>query len=308
MAKGLLGEKWLELKGWLGGMSGQDVRVAGSGGSRSGAISVVSFPVKHPKITATVVLWLCGLFFMFLTPPLVRITPEMRYEHDEIMEEASKIETDLHQKYEKYLAAKAYTDSARVWFWRFRQEYRSLVKERKIPENEAWKVLMTYQKMRNEEISKAKSVLGVWSDAGIEESRGLFWNSYNSGKVFAQRQTLWDAMFTILNSRESDTVSRIIELIIIACVNFTTGMISALFLFVVRLPSMIASFKPGWISGVLFFGTASVGGASVVCTVLFMFYGGTATAIYALSGPQLDRLQNRQFPRRRVGMGHAHFS
>lgn len=287
---------------------GRDVRVAGSRGSASGAISLASIPLKHPKITGTVVLWLCGLFFMYLSPPLVRITPHMRIEYDEMMSHVAEIDNNLGEAYGKYINAKVHTDSARVWFWRFRQEYRELVRERKGPENEAWKVVAKHQKERNAQISKAKAVLGVWSDAGMQESRGLFWNSYNSGKVFAQKQTMWDAVFTIFNSRESDTMSRIIELIIIACVNFTTGMISALFLFMVRLPSMIASFKPGWISGLLFFGSSFIGGASIVIAVLLLFYGGTATAIYALTGPQFQRLQHRQYPRRRVGMGHAHYS
>ena len=30
---------------------------------------------------------------------------------------------------------------------------------------------------------KAKRVIGIWSDMGMEESKTLFWRSYNDGKV-----------------------------------------------------------------------------------------------------------------------------
>ena len=46
--------------------------------------------------------------------------------------------------------------------------------------------------------SDAKAELGLWSTAGVQESRRLFWRSFESGKVFGRRQTFWDALVSRL--------------------------------------------------------------------------------------------------------------
>jgi hypothetical protein len=44
-------------------------------------------------------------------------------------------------------------------------------------------------------VSDAKSKLGVFSEYGVEETRGLFWRCFNGGKDFAKRSSWWDMMF-----------------------------------------------------------------------------------------------------------------
>lgn len=58
--------------------------------------------------------------------------------------------------------------------------------------------LREYNFQRSEEeriIADAKSSVGIFSSFGVEETRGLFWTRFASGKEFAQRQTKYDALF-----------------------------------------------------------------------------------------------------------------
>lgn len=55
-----------------------------------------------------------------------------------------------------------------------------------------------YDKAAQKKYSDAKAELGVWSDAGVAEGRQLFWNSFERGKVFGRRQTLWDGLVSFV--------------------------------------------------------------------------------------------------------------
>jgi hypothetical protein len=44
-------------------------------------------------------------------------------------------------------------------------------------------------------VSEAKAKLGVFSEYGVEETRGLFWRCFNGGKDFAKRSSWYDMMF-----------------------------------------------------------------------------------------------------------------
>lgn len=57
-------------------------------------------------------------------------------------------------------------------------------------------------------MSDAKAELGVWTNAGVSEGRELFWRSYGQGKVFAQRQSFYDIIFSLLSNRDSDAFGR----------------------------------------------------------------------------------------------------
>ena len=62
-----------------------------------------------------------------------------------------------------------------VWFWRFRSPHNEIVKERSKYQSEAQAVVTKLNKQRAAIMSEAKSQLGLWSDAGIEEARASFW-------------------------------------------------------------------------------------------------------------------------------------
>ena len=47
----------------------------------------------------------------------------------------------------------------------------------------------------DEAVREGKQALGLWSQAGVDESRRTFKRAFESGKVFARRQTLWVRFF-----------------------------------------------------------------------------------------------------------------
>ena len=51
--------------------------------------------------------------------------------------------------------------------------------------------------IRNEgyaRMSDAKSVVGVFSEIGVDEVKDSFWQYFGAGKAFAKRQSMWDMM------------------------------------------------------------------------------------------------------------------
>lgn len=49
------------------------------------------------------------------------------------------------------------------------------------------------------------------------------------------------------SSRDRNFLSMLIELIFSVAVNFTAGMVASVFLFVFRLPWLLASYQPSWV-------------------------------------------------------------
>jgi len=43
-------------------------------------------------------------------------------------------------------------------------------------------------------MSDAKKVAGIFSEVGVGEVKDSFWDYFQSGKQFAKRQTMWDAL------------------------------------------------------------------------------------------------------------------
>ena len=62
-----------------------------------------------------------------------------------------------------------------VWFWRLRSPHNEIVKERMQTQAKAQAIVTNLNKQRAAILSEAKSQLGLWSDAGIEEARDSFW-------------------------------------------------------------------------------------------------------------------------------------
>ena len=63
----------------------------------------------------------------------------------------------------------------KVWFWRFRSPHKEIVQQHLQHQAQLQQVVTGMNKRRDAVMSEAKSQLGLWSDAGIEESRKSFW-------------------------------------------------------------------------------------------------------------------------------------
>lgn len=80
------------------------------------------------------------------------------------------------------------------WFWRFKSAARERVHEKQAAAAVLRKEFEAIDKKAQQQYFEAKSELGLWSDAGVEEGRQLFWKAFESGKVFGRRQTFWDGL------------------------------------------------------------------------------------------------------------------
>ena len=101
---------------------------------------------------------------------------------------------------ERSVAAASYAVSAEAsWFWRFQgPEKRAAVAEAKAAERRARARLEKIYLRGDEMVREGKQALGLWSQAGVDESRRTFKRAFESGKVFARRQTLWDGIMRAL--------------------------------------------------------------------------------------------------------------
>jgi len=142
----------------------------------------------------------------------------------------------------------------------------------------------------------------------------MLWKSFESGKVFAQRQTFWDALFTIINSRDRDWISMLLNLLLTALVNYTVGSVMAVVSFMFSLPSFLWSYGAGVFSGTLFFVIASIGAISMIASYLSLIYASGAAVVYSTAAfvdLQRRRLAYEQQQRLRGGgrggNGRAHY-
>jgi len=142
-----------------------------------------------------------------------------------------------------------------------------------------------FDTLKNEEnlkLARAKSKLGVFSEYGVEEARGLFWERFGQGKGFAQRQTMWDAIFFGVGSmgRDEKLASYVLRLVLSFVFNFTIGVVGAVLVFMGGLYGLIQSFQPDAVSALAFFGLASLAAISFALTWLLGLYVATAGTVY----------------------------
>ena len=225
-------------------------------------------------------LWAFGLFCMLYSPGLVPITPEREAAYEQGMKEADTNLDDVLGAEQQLAHAWAEEYHSKVWFWWWRSPYREIVKEKQAERAKAEADLYKVSAERNRLVAKAKSHLGLWSIKGVQEGRDLFWHTYQKGKVFAQRQTFWDALLSLGYSRDDNLLGFIFRWLGTIAFNFTIGLLGSMFVFLWSLPSVIMSFQPSFVSGVLFFAVATVSGLSMVATYLFLIYGAAAGTAY----------------------------
>ena len=270
--------------------------------SRSyGALSALVRSIARPKLAAVSLLWLFGLFAVFIAPAPVKITPEKLEAYKLKVREAEGLIRQLARAERTLMDAEIQLDEVKVWFYWWRPEHRKLVEARRPAVKAAQQRVRALQKERDGILREGKKALGLWSDAGLEESRQLLWTSFDTGKVFAQRQTFWDSIFALFDSRDKDWFTLLVQLLFTAVINYTIGGVMAVITFVVSLPSFLSSFAPSWPSAIAFFMVAAVGATSLVATyIAALFAAGTAVAVTTASF-----VGNYGGGRRRIGNGGA---
>lgn len=133
-------------------------------------------------------------------------------------------------------------------------------------------------------MSDAKSVAGLFSEVGVGEVQDSFWSYFSSGKEFAKRQSMWDAMFIGIRSigRDESIFEYGMKLLMQILLNFSLGLVMALVMFVIGLWSIIRSYQPNAIVAVLFFISAVCAAFSFVSTYLLLIYGAAASGVYGV--------------------------
>jgi len=137
---------------------------------------------------------------------------------------------------------------------------------------------------RDQIMSEARSEVGIWSTFGVAEVRAAFWSAWQSGKDWAARVTMYDAIFMAVGGRDETLVTVILKLVGQYIVNLTMGLIGMLFFFVYNVYTLIVSYGESALSGLAFFLLVAIAGLATVGTYLVAIYGTVAGGgIYLLN-------------------------
>lgn len=138
------------------------------------------------------------------------------------------------------------------------------------------------KKQEEQQLSLAKSKLGLFSEYGVEETRNLFWERFAQGKGFASRQSKWDAIFYGIGamSRDESMISYLVRLGISMLFNFTLGVCGAVVAFIFSLMSLIRTYQASILSATVFFALGSLAAVAFALTWLIGLYGVAAATSY----------------------------
>jgi len=260
-------------------MSTYPSSVARRDGQQVSIISLISRPLRTRKGLTISGLWLFGLFALFLAPAPSKITPEKLEAYQTRLDDARGLIKDLSYAERQRMDAQLALRDVSAWFWRWRPEHRARVLAKRPAVDAAERRVRALQRERDAILRDAKSSLGLWSEAGLEESRELLWTNFQGGRVFAQRQTLFDSIFTLIGSREKDWFFILLQILFTALVNYTIGTVISVFSFVLALPSLLSSFGPSLPSALVFFSVSVLAACSLVVTYLGLLYGAGAAVV-----------------------------
>jgi len=125
---------------------------------------------------------------------------------------------------------------------------------------------------RDQALSEARQEVSIWSSFGVQDVRKSFWAAWQSGKEFASRMTMYDAMFLAMGKDET-FVTLVLKLVFQYVINLTLGLIGAFFYFLYNVYTLVVSYGSSVLSGLAFFLLAAVSGLSLVSAYLGAMYG-----------------------------------
>ncbi|KAF1330772.1 hypothetical protein FI667_g4777, partial [Globisporangium splendens] len=206
---------------------------------------------------------------------------------------------EYHEAYHNYAEAQERVDEVKVWFWRFREPYKTQVHERQAVANKWHKEMDRLDDIRETKMKEAKAYVGLWSDFGMSEVRSRFWGAFEKGKIFAQQQTFYHMIMQVMTARNEDVLSTILNWVFVALMNFTTGLLGSLFYFFFSLINMVFSYQPDPLSALAFIVLGFIGAVSVIASYLFAMYGMVASGVYVV-GKVIVRDALEQEQRQRI--------
>merc|ERR1711871_1329054 len=140
---------------------------------------------------------------------------------------------------------------------------------------------------------------------GVAETRESFWTSWEGGKGFAKRQSMWDSFFIALSSRDDGIAGALLRWLFNVIFNFTIGLFGAAVHFMWTLWSLITSYGPGLFTGLVFFGVASLCAWSIVGLFLSTMYASAAGGLYGVAKIAHNQMRIEQQRRAALNQGHG---
>lgn len=255
--------------------------------STTGVVAAVTSwrPHRTPKLTTSIVLWILGLYFALYAAAPVAITPERSAAFEAGLKQLEALDVPHARARDAVLDAQMDVSEAQdPWvLWRLDERKRRVVRARQAILAERRADLEVVERELEQKKGAALKELGIFSEAGVGEARRVFWRTYDDGKLFARRQSFYDALYALMAGRtEENVVEFVLAWAIRIIGNITVGMAGAVLVFLGRLPGLIRSFQPNFLEGVLFFIAAALGCVSVVITYLGAIYGTAAGGVYLL--------------------------
>lgn len=233
-----------------------------------------NFARRNKVISGSYVL---GLLVILLIGGGTKLTYDQRKEYNSIMNTIDlQAEFDASQDF--YQADQAYR-ATKGWF-----SCDSLCQRNKQRMEDARYRLDLVRQEGQARMSDAKSVAGLFSEVGVGEVQDSFWSYFNSGKQFAKRQSMWDAMFMGIRSmgRDESMIEYGLRVLMNVLMNFSMGLVMALVFFVIGLWSIVTSYQPNPFIAMIFFVMAACAAFSFVATYLLAIYGAAAGGVYGV--------------------------
>lgn len=239
-------------------------------------------PRPGPKLYTGLLWWAFGLYALFYARAPITPSADAEQRFSDLMQRAV-FSTEAAELQAELRAAQAKLDKVHVFGWRWREPYSKLVPPRQAEVEHARVALQGAVREREALASEAKSHVGIWSQYGVDEVRERFWKAYQSGKDFAKRMTWWDVMLGVGGGRDEELYVTLLRWLGQIMMNFTIGLISALFSFMFSLIAMLWEYKTSMLSGALFFVVAMSAASAMVATFIGGMYGAAVGGVYAIA-------------------------
>mmetsp|Transcript_323 Transcript_323/g.735 ORF Transcript_323/g.735 Transcript_323/m.735 type:complete len:297 (-) Transcript_323:151-1041(-) len=258
-----------------GGVPGRQVALPEPGDVGQMVLSgAKTFARNHKVVTGG---YLLGILVILLIGSGTKLNYDQRREYNAIMNTID-VQAEYQASEDFWRADQAYK-ATKGWF-----SCDSLCQRNKQKMQDARYRLDRVREEGNARMSDAKSVAGLFSEVGVGEVQDSFWSYFTSGKQFAKRQSMWDAMFMGMRSmgRDESFIEYSLKVLMQVLMNFSAGLVMALVMFVIGLWSIVRSYQPNPIVAVFFFISAACAAFSFVATYLLAMYGAAAGGVYGV--------------------------
>jgi len=226
--------------------------------------------VKNRPVSVS--LWVVGLLIAAFANGF-QVDEVTRESHAINLQQASEVDAkELEKAYRAYHRADEQYRAAKGWFWSCDERCQRAYDKVGMAKQD----MMRVQAKRDRLITEARQEVGIWSTFGVADVRKSFWAAWQSGKDFAARYTMMDAMFMMFAGKEETLVSMMVKLLFQYIINLTMGIIGAFFFFLYNVYSLIVSYGEPTLSGIGFFLLVTVSASATIGTYLFAIYGTVA--------------------------------